>query len=73
MEDNMKQTCVLEERRVYTDQRRTDLLNDARKLSISSEYTKMRLDVIAEMLEEKGEYWFATQLRNIADEIKTLE
>ena len=69
----MKQTCVLEERRVYTDQRRSDLLKNVRKLSISSEYTKMRLEVIAEMLEEKGEIWFANQLRNIADEIKTLE
>lgn len=69
----MKQTCTLEERRVYTDQRRSDLLKNARKLSISSEYTKMRLEVIAEMLEEKGEIWFANQLRNISDEIKTLE
>lgn len=69
----MKQTCVLEERRVYTDQRRSDLLKNVRKLSISSEYTKMRLEVIAEMLEEKGEIWFANQLRNISDEIKTLE
>ncbi|MDX9695404.1 MAG: hypothetical protein RBT49_06400 [Bacteroidales bacterium] len=69
----MKQNCVLEERRLYTDQRRSDLLKNARKLSISSEYTKMRLEVIAEMLEEKGEIWFANQLRNISDEIKTLE
>lgn len=69
----MTPTCVTEERKVYTDQRRSDLLKNARILSISSEYTKMRLEVIAEMLEEKGETFFASQLRSIAEEIKILE
>jgi len=55
-----------------TSERRKDLVRrHIHDLSCKQEIVKMKLDTIATMLEENGEYYFAKKLREIVFEMES--
>jgi len=69
---NSKTVTNLENERRFplSERRRFDLLKDYYYISTKAEWAKIRILVMAEMLEEKEENWFANQLKEIANDIE---
>jgi len=51
----------------FSERRRTNLVETYHSFSNKAEWAKTRILVIAEMLEEQGEDWYANQLKEIAN------
>ena len=51
-----------------------DLVNEAHKLSIVNSWAKNRLVILADMLEDRGgDAWMVAQLREVAQDLRTLK
>lgn len=48
------------------------LVKDAKKLDTTAAWAKKQLSILADMLDHRGQDWFAAELRSFADGIELL-